>query len=88
MNSQLSFNEVLLIAGHAFEPYQCVAWTPADGTGSLSLTVIDRTTRPLGRTQLSCNSYSDPVQLASILEKSRDELRQQGYDLKPWAMPQ
>ncbi|MET1077732.1 MAG: hypothetical protein ABWY06_06895 [Pseudomonas sp.] len=89
MNAPLRFNDALLIAGRAFEPFQCVAWAPQDGTGNLSLTVIDRTsTRPLGRTQLSCSTYSDPVQLANVLKQSRDELRQQGYTLQPWNMPE
>lgn len=89
MNAPLRFNEALLIAGRAFEPFQCVAWAPQDGTGTLSLTVVDRTsTRLLGRTQLTCSTYSDPVQLATELKKSRDALSRQGYDLKPWCMPE
>ncbi|UVE19514.1 hypothetical protein NVV93_09140 [Pseudomonas sp. LS44] len=89
MNSPLRFNEALLIAGRAFQPFQCVAWTAPDGTGELSLTVIDRTnTRLLGRTLLSSSIYSDPDQLACELKKSREELSQQGYDLEPWQMPE
>ena len=89
MNAPLRFNDALLIAGRAFEPFQCVAWTPQDGTGNLSLTVIDRTgTRLLSRTQLSSGTYSDPQQLASALKQSREALSQQGYDLMPWAMPE
>ncbi|MDM8349603.1 hypothetical protein P8H27_11940 [Pseudomonas sp. sp1636] len=89
MNAPLRFNEALLIADRAFQPFQCVAWAPQDGSGELSLTVIDRTsTRLLGRTQLSSSIYSDPVQLASVLNKSRAELSQQGYDLAPWSMPE
>jgi len=88
MNAPLRFNDALLIAGHAFEPFQCVAWAPQDGSGTVSLTVIDRiSTRPLGRTQLSSSIYSDPEQLASMLTKYRSELSQQGYDLMPWNMP-
>lgn len=89
MNAPLRFNEALLIADRAFQPFQCVAWAPQDGSGELSLTVMDRTTtRLLGRTQLSCNTYSDPIKLASVLKKSRDELSQQGFDLEPWSMPE
>jgi hypothetical protein len=89
MNAPLRFNEALLIADRAFQPLQCVAWTPQDGTGELSLTVIDRTsTRLLGRTLLSSSIYSDPIQLASVLNKSRAELSQQGYNLAPWSMPE
>ncbi len=89
MNTPLRFNEALLIASRAFQPFQCVAWAPQDGTGELSLSVIDRTsTRLLGRTQLSRSIYTDPEQLASVLKKSRDELSQQGYDLQPWNMPE
>jgi hypothetical protein len=88
MNAPLRFNDALLIAGHAFEPFQCVAWAPQDGSGTVSLTVIDRvSTRPLGRTQLSCSTYSDPEQLASVLIKYRSELSEQGYNLQPWHMP-
>ena len=89
MNAPLRFNDALLIAGRAFQPFQCVAWAPQDGTGELSLSVIDRTsTRLLGRTQLPRSIYTDPERLASELKKSRDELSQQGYDLEPWSMPE
>lgn len=43
MNAPLRVNEALLIADHAFEPFQCVAWDAPNGTGELSLAVIDRT---------------------------------------------
>jgi hypothetical protein len=89
MNAPLRFNEALLIADRAFKPFQCVAWSPQDGTGELSLTVIDRTsTRLLGRTQLPSSIYSDPDKLAKVLEESRQELSQQGFDLAPWSMPE
>ena len=89
MNAPLRFNEALLIADRAFQPFQCVAWAPQDGTGMLSLTVIDRTsTRLLGRTQLSSSIYSDPEKLAQVLKQSRDALSQQGFDLAPWSMPE
>lgn len=89
MNAPLRFNEALLIADRAFQPFQCVAWAPQDGTGMLSLTVIDRTgTRLLGRTQLTSSIYSDPEQLARVLTQSRNELSQQGFDLAPWSMPE
>lgn len=88
MNAPLRFNDALLIADRAFQPFQCVAWAPQDGTGNLSLSVIDRSsTRLLGRTQLSCNTYSDPVQLANALSQSREQLSQQGFALEPWSMP-
>jgi hypothetical protein len=89
MNAPLRFNEALLIADRAFQPFQCVAWAPQDGTGNLSLSVIDRTsTRLLGRTQLSCSIYSDPVQFADVLKQSRERLSQQGFTLEPWSMPE
>lgn len=89
MNAPLRFNDALLIADRAFQPFQCVAWAPQDGTGNLSLSVIDRTsTRLLGRTQLSSNTYSDPEQLASVLQQSREQLSQQGFALEPWSMPE
>jgi hypothetical protein len=88
MNAPLRFNEALLIADRAFQPFQCVAWAPQDGTGNLSLSVIDRTsTRLLGRTQLSSKDYSDPVQFADVLKQSREQLSQQGFALEPWTMP-
>lgn len=89
MNAPLRFNDALLIADRAFQPFQCVAWAPQDGTGNLSLSVIDRTsTRLLGRTQLSSSIYSDPAQLASVLQQSREQLSQQGFALEPWSMPE
>lgn len=89
MNAPLRFNEALLIADRAFQPFQCVAWTPQDGTGNLSLSVIDRTnTRVLGRTQLSSSVYSDPVQFADLLKHSREQLCQQGFTLDAWSMPE
>lgn len=89
MNAPLRVNEALLIADRAFQPFQCVAWTPQDGSGTLSLSVIDRTsTRLLGRTQLSCSTYSDPAQLADLLQQSREQLSQQGFALEAWSMPE
>jgi len=89
MNAPLRFNDALLIADRAFQPFQCVAWAPQDGTGNLSLSVIDRTsTRLLGRTQLSSSIYSDPAQLACVLQQSREQLSQQGFALEPWSMPE
>ena len=79
MNTPLRFNEALLIADRAFRPFQCVAWAPQDGTGVVSISVIDRTnTRLLGRAG----------QLEAALQRSRDELRSQGFDLAPWSMPE
>ncbi len=88
MNAPLRVNEALLIAGHAFEPFQCVAWAPQDGNGELSLTVVDRTRNSIGRKQVPSSTYSDPTQWAHLLEEVRAELRQEGYDLQPWSMPQ
>ncbi|EIK95933.1 hypothetical protein PMM47T1_14786 [Pseudomonas sp. M47T1] len=88
MNAPLRVNEALLIAGHAFEPFQCVAWAPQDGNGELSLTVVDRTRNSIGRKQVPSSTYSDLTQWAHLLEAVRAELRQEGYDLQPWSMPQ
>lgn len=89
MNAPLRFNEALLIADRAFQPFQCVAWSPQNGTDAISLTVIDRTsTRALNRTQMSSLTYSDPAQLAQALIASREELSRQGYTLAPWSMPE
>lgn len=88
MNTPLRFNDALLIADRAFLPFQCVAWSPQDGSGVVSISVIDRTsTRLLGRTQLSSATYSDPQQLAEALNRSREELRNKGFNLAPWSMP-
>lgn len=87
MNAPLRFNDALLIAGHAFEPFQCVAWAPQDGNGELSLTVIDRTSNRIGRKQIPSSTYSDKRQLASALEQARAEISKEGYDLEPWTMP-
>lgn len=89
MNTPLRFNEALIITGRAFKPFQCVAWALQDGTGELSISVIDRTnTRLLGRSKIPSSTYSDPEQLATILEQSRKELSSKGYDLEPWSMPE
>lgn len=89
MNAPLRINEALLIAGHAFRPFNCIAWAPLDGGGELSLTVVDRTgTRTLGRTQVPSSTYSDPAQLESLLEKTRTQLSESGYNLQPWHMPE
>ncbi|BBP82339.1 hypothetical protein thsps21_18450 [Pseudomonas sp. No.21] len=89
MNATLRVNEALIIAGRAFQPFQCVAWAPQDGNGELSLSVIDRTsTRLLGRSKIASSTYCDPQQLASILKQSREELSRKGYSLDPWKMPE
>ncbi len=88
MQTNLRFNDVLLIVGRAFQPFQCVAWTPQAGNGELSLSVIDRSsTHLLERTLLTANIYSDPALLARELQQSRERLSQQGYTLEPWCMP-
>jgi hypothetical protein len=88
MNATLRVNEALLIAGHAFEPFQCVAWDSPNGTGELSLAVIDRTSTRIGSKQVPSSTYSDPAQLAGLIEEVRAELRQKGYDLQSWKMPE
>jgi hypothetical protein len=87
MNAPLRFNEALLIAGHAFHPFQCVAWAPQDGNGELSLTVIDRTSTSIGRKQIPSSAYTDPAQLEHLLEQARAELSEEGYILQSWTMP-
>jgi hypothetical protein len=87
MNTPLRVNEALLIAHRAFQPFQCVAWAPQDGTGDVNFSVIDRTnTRLLGRAQVAKSQFTDPAQLERLLQQSRAELNQQGYDLEPWQM--
>ncbi|WP_347905938.1 hypothetical protein [Pseudomonas purpurea] len=87
MNAPLRINEALLIANHAFQPFQCVAWAPQDGTGELSLTVIDRTSTRIGRKQIPSSAYTDPTQLANVLQQARAELCEEGYELQSWTMP-
>ncbi|MCS3468839.1 hypothetical protein ACCD10_07460 [Pseudomonas sp. Pseusp122] len=87
MNAPLRFNDVLLIAGNAFKPFQCVAWAPQDGNGVLNLTVVDRMSARIGRKQIPSSAYSDKAQLANWLEEARAEISNEGYDLKPWTMP-
>lgn len=88
MNAMLRMNETLLIADRAFLPFQCIAWTPQDGSGDLSLSVIDRhSSRLLGRIALPGSSQLDARQLSAALQKSREELIDQGYRLEPWQMP-
>ncbi|WP_237044941.1 hypothetical protein [Aquipseudomonas alcaligenes] len=88
MNTSLRVNEALLIAGRAFQPFQCVAWQPQDGTGVITLAVIDRTNRRLGQAQLDSRTYADPAQLADALTQSREQLSRDGYALAPWSMPE
>ncbi|MEO4048270.1 hypothetical protein AAFN46_14445 [Pseudomonas sp. CAU 1711] len=88
MNTSLRVNEALLIAGRAFQPFQCVAWQPQDGTGVITLAVVDRTNRRLGQAQLDSRTYADPVQLAATLTQSREQISSQGYALDPWSMPE
>ncbi|EXF93212.1 hypothetical protein HK44_005850 [Pseudomonas fluorescens HK44] len=88
MNAPLRINEALLIADRAFKPFQCVAWAPQDGTGELSLTVIDRTSTRIGRKQIPSSAYTDPAQLEDLLKKARAELSEEGYQLQSWTMPQ
>ena len=85
MNAPLRFNEALLIAGHAFEPFQCVAWAAQDGHGELSLTVIDRTNTRIG--QIPRSACADAAQLESLLAQARAEISSEGYALQPWVMP-
>lgn len=87
MDATLRVNEALLIAGHAFEPFQCVAWTQQDGDGALSITVIDHTSHNLCRAQLPASAYSNPARLASALEAVRAGLSSHGHALQPWSMP-
>ncbi|UVJ45874.1 hypothetical protein NVV94_10185 [Pseudomonas sp. LS1212] len=88
MNAPLRVNEALLIATHAFEPCQCIAWESLNGTGDLSLAVIDRTNDKISGKQVPSSTYSDPAQLADLIEEVRTELRQKGYDLQAWKMPE
>jgi hypothetical protein len=88
MNAPLRVNEALLIANHAFEPFQCVAWAPQDGNGELSLTVVDRTCNSIDRLQVPRSTYCDASQLARLLKGARDVLSQKGYSLNPWSMAQ
>lgn len=87
MNAPLRFNEALLIAGHAFEPFQCVAWAEQEGHGELSLTVIDRTNNRIGHKQIPRSAYADAAQLETLLAQARAELSDQGYTLQDWKMP-
>ena len=87
MNAPLRVNEALLIANHAFKPFQCVAWAPQEGNGELSLTVVDRTSAQIGRSQVASSTYTDPEQFGHLIESVRAQLSQQGYALQPWHMP-
>ncbi|MBA1191311.1 hypothetical protein G7007_00355 [Pseudomonas entomophila] len=87
MNAPLRVNEALLIADHAFEPFQCVAWDAPNGTGELSLAVIDRTNTRIGSKQVSSRVYTDTQQWLGLIEQVRSELSEQGYALQPWVMP-
>ncbi|MBN0742358.1 hypothetical protein JTL98_35600, partial [Pseudomonas aeruginosa] len=50
--------------------------------------VVDRTgTRLLGRARIPSSAYSDPEQLAGLLQQAREELSHNGYNLQDWSMP-
>ncbi|MFJ2710711.1 MULTISPECIES: hypothetical protein [unclassified Pseudomonas] len=87
MTAPLRINEALMIANHAFEPFQCVAWAPQDGNGELNLSVIDRTNSHIGRTKIPSSAYSDPAQLELLLQQARAELSKEGHQLQSWSMP-
>ncbi|MFK3908691.1 hypothetical protein ACI2KC_17385 [Pseudomonas monteilii] len=87
MNAPLRVNDALLIADHAFEPFQCVAWDAPNGTGELSLAVIDRTNTRIGSKQVPSRVYTDAQQWLGLIEQVRSELREKGYALQPWVMP-
>lgn len=88
MNAALRMNEALLIADRAFLPFQCIAWIPANGSGELSLSVVDRTSsRLLGRIAVPDCNQMDASQFSAALQKSREDLIEQGYRLEPWQMP-
>lgn len=87
MNAPLRVNDAVLIAGRAFAPLQCVAWAAQDGNGELSLTVVDRTSTRIDRQQVPSSTYSDPQRLKNFIEQVRASIGQQGYQLRPWAMP-
>ncbi|ALH99700.1 hypothetical protein C1Y08_21220 [Pseudomonas sp. FW306-02-F02-AA] len=87
MSTPFRINEALLIAGHAFKPFQCVAWAPQDGNGELSLSVIDQANTRICRKLIPSSAYSDPTQLERLLEEVRTELSQEGYTLQSWTMP-
>ncbi|MFF7709722.1 hypothetical protein [Pseudomonas sp. NPDC007930] len=86
MNASLRVNEALLIAGNAFQPFQCVAWAP-DANGALSLAVVDRTSTRIGQALLPSSTYTDAQQLATRLQEVRQELQEEGYSLQAWHMP-
>ncbi|MBD1551717.1 hypothetical protein [Pseudomonas typographi] len=86
MNATLRVNEALLIAGHAFQPFQCVAWAP-DANGELSLAVVDRTSTRIGQAVIPSSTYTNAEQLAQCLEEVRSELQEEGYSLQAWHMP-
>ena len=87
MNAPLRVNEALLIADHAFEPFQCVAWDAPNGTGDLSLAVIDRTSTRIGSKQVPSQQYASRAQWERVIEEVRAELADKGYRLQPWSMP-
>ena len=88
MNTSLSFNEALLITDNAFKPLQCIAWTLQEGTGEVSISVMDTFANPV------ISSYSIPSHvltssslLNKVLSEKRQQLQQQGLKLNVWSMP-
>lgn len=86
MNATLRVNEALLIANHAFQPFQCVAWAP-DTNGELSLSVVDRTSNRIGHARIPNSTYTNRREWMTLIEEVRAELSHSGHALQPWQMP-
>ncbi|EXF47310.1 hypothetical protein BAY1663_00328 [Pseudomonas sp. BAY1663] len=88
MHTPLRINEALLITDRAFKPFQCVAWTLPEGNGDVSITVVDRSERLLGRCKMSSSVFTDPIKLGETLEQTREQMSRDGAHLSPWHMPE
>ncbi|MGE4404581.1 hypothetical protein [Pseudomonas sp.] len=88
MHTPLRINEALLITDRAFKPFQCVAWTLPEGNGDVSITVVDRSERLLGRCKMSSSVFTDPIKLGETLEQTREQMSRDGAHFSPWHMPE
>ena len=88
MNTSLSFNEALLITDNAFKPLQCIAWTLQEGTGEVSISVMDELANPLiSSYRIPQHVFNCAKQLNETLSHKRQKLLQLGLQLDEWHMP-
>lgn len=86
MNAQLRYNDTLLIAEQALQPFQCVAWSQHRGDGELYLSVRDESTgqRVLHLPRIGASVHGNLARWSELLENARRQLNSLGYALGNW----